>query len=395
MDILWGDLVFGFASCFWSKPRSQLSQKIERFFSPIGEPESDSEASVCLSIRSGFDLYLEVLNLEPGSEVLVSALTIPDMWRILEDHGLVPVPVDVDPLTLAPKPESLEKALSSKTKAVLVAHLFGTRMNLSGIAEFSRRHALFLWEDCAQAFSGLAYTGDPRAAVSMFSFGPIKTATALGGGVLIIRDKDLRHHWRQVHARYPAQSERSFFSRVLKYALIKALTNPVAYGAFFRICYAFGKSPDAIIQRSVRGFSGDDFYFRIRHQPSRALLSLLLRRIRDFDEVKIQKRAAAMERVIDQLGERDAFPGAYAPERTHWVSTMLCGEPVRLVERLRIAGFDATQVATLKSVPAPRSRPDLKPKSSEGLLGSIVYLPVNADLPISAVDRLIHLLRQE
>ncbi|MBU6375536.1 MAG: DegT/DnrJ/EryC1/StrS family aminotransferase, partial [Bdellovibrionales bacterium] len=221
LDISWSDLLFGVLFCCRAKPRSYLNRQIESLFSAPAADRLDSEATACLSIRSGFDLYLKVLNLKAGSEVLVSALTIPDMWRLLEHHGLIPVPIDVDPLTLAPKAESLERARSAKTRAVLVAHLFGTRIDLGAVAEFTKKHSLFLWEDCAQAFSGLGYTGDPRADISMFSFGPIKTATALAGGVLVIRDSDLRKNWRQGHARYPAQTERSFSARVFKYALIK------------------------------------------------------------------------------------------------------------------------------------------------------------------------------
>ena len=55
---------------------------------------------MCLSVRSGWDLLLHVLAWPAGSEVIVSAITHPDMIRILRAHGLVPVPVDVDLDTL-------------------------------------------------------------------------------------------------------------------------------------------------------------------------------------------------------------------------------------------------------------------------------------------------------
>jgi perosamine synthetase len=84
-------------------------------------------ALVCLSVRSAFDLLLCALDLPPGDEVLVSAVTHPDMVRILELHGLRPVPVDLDPWTLAPEPWSLRAAVTERTRAVLVAHLFGAQ----------------------------------------------------------------------------------------------------------------------------------------------------------------------------------------------------------------------------------------------------------------------------
>ncbi|HCK72012.1 MAG TPA: aminotransferase DegT, partial [Planctomycetaceae bacterium] len=52
---------------------------------------------MCLSVRTGFDLLFQALNLPAGSEVLVSALTIDGMLRVIEEHDLVAVPVDLDP----------------------------------------------------------------------------------------------------------------------------------------------------------------------------------------------------------------------------------------------------------------------------------------------------------
>jgi len=79
---------------------------------------------VCLSVRSGFDALLAALALPAGAEVLTSALTIRDMTRIIEAHGLVPVPVDLDMRRLAVRPEDLARAATPRTRAV---NGFGTR----------------------------------------------------------------------------------------------------------------------------------------------------------------------------------------------------------------------------------------------------------------------------
>src|SRR2546430_15614694 len=89
-------------------------------------PGPDGPGSLrCLSVRSGFHLLLRALDLRAGDEVVFSALTPPDLPRLAEHHGLVPVPVDLDPRTLAPDPALLEAALSPRTRLVVVAHLFG------------------------------------------------------------------------------------------------------------------------------------------------------------------------------------------------------------------------------------------------------------------------------
>ncbi len=95
LDIGWRDLAFALANCLWPRSREVIAESVERMW------DGSDHAIACLSVRSGFDLWLEAIALPPGSEVLVSAITIPDMVRIIEEHGLVPVPVDVDPDHLA------------------------------------------------------------------------------------------------------------------------------------------------------------------------------------------------------------------------------------------------------------------------------------------------------
>ena len=70
----------------------------------------------------------------------------------------------------------IERLVTPATRAVLVAHLFGTRGSLDGVARVAREHGLLLWEDCAQTFDSPTPCGDARADCSMLSFGPIKTA---------------------------------------------------------------------------------------------------------------------------------------------------------------------------------------------------------------------------
>jgi perosamine synthetase len=159
-------------------------------------------------VRSGFDLLLGALAVAPGDEVLVSAVTHPDMVRIIEGRGLCAVPLDLKTATLEPQSELLEKALSHRTRAILVAHLFGGRFDLGPVAAFARRHGLLLVEDGAQAFRGPGDPGDPLADVSMFSFGTLKTASAVGGAVLHVRDPDLLGRMRRAQERWPVQRRR-------------------------------------------------------------------------------------------------------------------------------------------------------------------------------------------
>ena len=109
----------------------------------------DARASLaCLSVRSGFDALLGALALPRGSEVLMSAVNIADMARIIEAHGLTPVPVDLDMQTLTVSMASLARAATPCTRAVLVAHLFGSRMPMPmpmpALVEFTHKNKYLL-----------------------------------------------------------------------------------------------------------------------------------------------------------------------------------------------------------------------------------------------------------
>jgi dTDP-4-amino-4,6-dideoxygalactose transaminase len=382
LDIGGTDFLAGLAACAGAFDEASPRSRIESRF-------GSSSAIACLSVRSGLDLYLREIALPRGSEVLMSALTIPDMWKIVEHHGLVPVPVDVDPKTLAPTPERWLAAASPRTRAVIVAHLFGARVPLEPLAGIARARGWILLEDCAQSWTGDEDRGSPLADVSMFSFGPIKTATALAGGVLVVRDRSILERMRADQAAYPIQDRRKYFTRILKYASLVALTKRPFYGAFVRWCRATGKDHDQVIQGSVRGFAGGEFFEKIRHRPGAPLLALLARRLENPDRRRIEGRVARARRLLERLpglGGRVAVPGEKLAFHSHWVLTLLVDEPDSVVEELRASGFDATRAASLRSVPAPPGRPDLEPREAQRMLARTVYVPCYPEMPDRAVD---------
>ena len=125
---------------------------------------------VGLSVRSAWDLLLGVLDWPPGSEVLVSAVTHPEWSRSCGRTGCAPVPVDLDLDAMAPPVAALEAARTERTRGLLVAHLFGGRLDIEPIRDSARQHGLLLVEDSAQAFTGLASLAPSGADVSLFSF---------------------------------------------------------------------------------------------------------------------------------------------------------------------------------------------------------------------------------
>jgi dTDP-4-amino-4,6-dideoxygalactose transaminase len=130
----------GAAFALWPGSRAAAQRAAEE-----SRPGGD-DVIACLSVRSGLDLMLGQLALPAGSEVLVSAVTIEDMMRVVRHHGLVPLPIDVDPADLSPRLDAIDAAVTPRTKALLVAHLFGTLIPMQPFADKAREHGLLLWE---------------------------------------------------------------------------------------------------------------------------------------------------------------------------------------------------------------------------------------------------------
>jgi perosamine synthetase len=386
LDVSVRDLLFGLAACLGAFRRGKLAAEVVRAFSP------DEGVLVCFSVRSGFDLLLGALAEPPGGEVLVSAVTHPDMVRIIEGHGLRAVPVDLDTETLEPRVERLGAALSESTCAVLVAHLFGGRFDLGEVAAFAQRHGLLLVEDCAQAFRGPGAAGDAAADVSMFSFGSIKTASASGGAVLRVRDPGLLGKMREVQESWPVQSRRHYAGRLFKALGLVLLGRPLAYGLLARACDLGARDLDALVNGAVRAFptSGGapgELFERIRRRPSAPLLALLARRLRTFDADRLARRAQSGERVARRLPATVRHPGGLAPSRTHWLYPVVVPDPEGLVSALRVRGFDASQ-ATSNIAPVPAPPGLLAPEEANRMMSRVVFLPVYPEIPDGDLDLL-------
>lgn len=212
LEISYSDYAHGLYQCVSSKEedRAEVSTKIERYWSPHGN------GFVCLSVRTGFDLYLQALNLPHGSEVLMSAVTIKDMVRIVEHHGLIPIAIDMDEDVLVPSTESILSALTPRTKLLVFAHLFGTIVDLTDIALLCQNNGILFMEDCAEAYAGPSYRGHPNASVTSFSFGTIKTSTALGGCLMTIKDPFILENMQKLHSAYSPRPRSVFTKRIVK-----------------------------------------------------------------------------------------------------------------------------------------------------------------------------------
>lgn len=158
----------------------------------------------CGNCTDALQIALMRLNLQKGDEVIVPAFTYAAAAEAATLLGLVPVLVDVDPRTSNISPDAIRDALSDRTRAIIVVHLFGQSCDMYPILELSKQHGLYVIEDNAQSL-GAVYTfpdGTSRKTGTMgdvgtLSFFPTKILGCYGdGGAVVVHDAQLAEEVR-------------------------------------------------------------------------------------------------------------------------------------------------------------------------------------------------------
>jgi dTDP-4-amino-4,6-dideoxygalactose transaminase len=132
------------------------------------------------------------LNPDPGDEVLVTPVS--DMGSVIPIMAqlAVPVFVDIDPVTQNLDPAAIEAAITPRTRAIMVPHIYGAPADMDPIMKIARAHDLFVIEDCAQAhltrYKGrlVGTIGD----IGCFSFQQSKHMTTGDGGIVLINEDE-------------------------------------------------------------------------------------------------------------------------------------------------------------------------------------------------------------
>jgi len=151
----------------------------------------------CIGVASGLDaivLSLKAFDLPDGAEIIVPSNTYIASILAIILAGYTPILVEPDIVTYNVDSEKIEIAVTTKTKAILVVHLYGKMCDMTSINRIAQKHSLQIVEDCAQAH-GAVHAGKKAGNwgnAGAFSFYPTKNLGALGdGGAITTNDADL------------------------------------------------------------------------------------------------------------------------------------------------------------------------------------------------------------
>lgn len=167
-------------------------EKFEKDFAKFIGPK------YCIGVASGTDgilIVLEALGVGRGDEVIVPSMTFIATVRPIITLGAKPVFVDILANGSCIDPDLIEKAITTKTKAIIPVHLYGYPCNMDKVLRIAKKHNLLVIEDAAQAHGSLYKRKriGTFGKAAIFSFYPGKNLGAYGdAGAITTSDKNLR-----------------------------------------------------------------------------------------------------------------------------------------------------------------------------------------------------------
>lgn len=205
-----------YGSDFFGGPRVQ---EFERAWEAYFKVEHAVSVNSC---TSGLMAAVGALGIEPGDEVIVSPWTMTASATAILVWNAIPVFADIERVSYNLDPESIEKNITPRTRAILVTDIFGYGARLEAIMEIARRHNLKVIEDCAQA-PGAFYKGravGTWADIGVFSLNYHKHIHTGEGGVCVTDDGDLA---------LKLQLIRNHAETVVEGAGVESLVNMIGY----------------------------------------------------------------------------------------------------------------------------------------------------------------------
>jgi dTDP-4-amino-4,6-dideoxygalactose transaminase len=234
----------------------QIAQFEAAFAKRAGVPAT--QAIAASYGRMAFYYILKALELPPGSEIILPALTfwvVPELARVA---GLTVVFADVDPATFTMDPAALERAITPATRAVVPTHLYGLPCDMDAIMAIANRHKLHVIEDCAHAL-GATFNDRPVGTfgdAGFFSFQTLKPLNCYGGGLALVRDLQVAQRVRAMAEREPWPDTKRIENRLLVGRLQRIFIKPWVFTiSAFPILWVsslIGANPDVYLWETIR-----------------------------------------------------------------------------------------------------------------------------------------------
>lgn len=270
------------------------------------------------SARAGLRFIFQALDLAAGDEVICSAFGYPIVPFLVKSLGFDLKFADCEMTTLGMDPEALREAISEKTRAVIVTHLYGVPCQVDKIAEITQTHGAHLIEDCAHCYG--ASVGGRKAgafgSAAYFSFETSKMINTMGGGMVTVNDAALAERIREVGRDEPQKDLSWLAKRLFKTTFEATVTHPVVFnlGVYQALRYAPRDKQGE--DRFASGYHGDEVSMDGRLGRFTNYQAKLGTRQMDRIGPASVRRNENAERLIGQLEDIVQFQRPVGPEVT-------------------------------------------------------------------------------
>jgi dTDP-4-amino-4,6-dideoxygalactose transaminase len=182
-----------------------MGPEVPRLESEIARLSHAKFGIACASGTDALLLPLKALDLKPGDEVITTAFTFFATAGTIHNAGGTPVFAEIDPATFNLSPDAVEAAITPRTRAIIVVHLFGQMAAMEKLSPIAARHGLPLIEDGAQSIGarrrieGTWRHSGELGTVGTLSFFPTKNLGAWGdAGMMVTQDEQLAERLRRL-----------------------------------------------------------------------------------------------------------------------------------------------------------------------------------------------------
>lgn len=325
---------------------SSSAPQVAAFEAAMAKRIGRAHAIATNSGTSALELSLWAMNVGPGDEVLVPALTFAAPALAVCRVGATPVFVDIDEATWTIDPVAAAEARTARTRAIVAVDVLGHPCDHDSL----ERLGVPILEDAAEAF-GARCRGRQVGAfgvAAVFSFHANKAVSSGEGGCIVTDDAELAARIRQINA--------------------------------------FGMDPDRRYWHSMLGCN---------QRMAGLVASVALAQLERADELLAGRRQVAARYDAGLRGCRaERRPVAQWADEAVWLYTVAVGDPAGLVETCRRHGVDARRIwPALPDNPALRQFERSPCPRARALAARAVWLPTWADMPEEAIETVIAAVR--
>ncbi len=173
-------------------PQLSMGSELRAFEAELARYHSVPDAVVVSSGTAALHVALLALGVGSGQEVILPSFAFLAVANVVHHVGAAPVFAEIDPITLNLDPEAVERAITPRTRVILVVHTFGIPADMGALRSIADRHGLMLVEDACEAIGAeldgrrVGGFGD----LAVLGFYPNKQITTGEGGAVLVRNPE-------------------------------------------------------------------------------------------------------------------------------------------------------------------------------------------------------------